>query len=110
MNQLISMSKTSFNGFHRDWFTEQYNKNLEEMIVISQPIVNMKTNQSVGFIGVQFNSNDLLKSIVNANIHRAEGKTTIDFNFQQIVIYDMKSFNNVTQDPKVMIRIDTNKT
>lgn len=66
------------------------------MIVISQPIVNMKTNKTVGFIGLQFSSEDLLKSIVNGNIHRTEGKTTIDFNFHQIVIYDMKSYNNMT--------------
>ncbi len=96
MGQLIAMSNTSFNGFHKDWFTDQYNKNQEEMIVISQPIVNMKTNKTVGFIGLQFSSEDLLKSIVNGNIHRTEGKTTIDFNFHQIVIYDMKSYNNMT--------------
>jgi hypothetical protein len=62
----------------------------------------------VGFIGLQFSSNDILQSIVNANIHRAEGKSTIDFNFQQIVIYDMKSFN-LGMEPKVMLRVDSSK-
>jgi hypothetical protein len=62
----------------------------------------------VGFIGLQFSSNEILQSIVNANIHRPEGKSTIDFNFQQIVIYDMKSFN-LGMEPKVMLRIDSSK-
>jgi hypothetical protein len=63
----------------------------------------------VGFIGLQFSSNDILQSIVNANIHRAEGKSTIDFNFQQIVIYDMKSFN-LGMEPKVMLPVESTKT
>jgi hypothetical protein len=46
---------------------------------------------------------------VNANIHRAEGKSTIDFNFQQIVIYDMKSFN-LGMEPKVMLPVESTKT
>ncbi len=82
MPNLIAMSNVSFNGFFPDWFTDQYNRDKEETLVISQPIINMKTNKTVGFIGLQFSSNDILQSIVNANIHRAEGKSTIDFNFQ----------------------------
>ena len=43
MPKLIAMSNVSFNGFYPDWFTDQYNRNQEEALVISQPIINMKT-------------------------------------------------------------------
>lgn len=49
MRELIEMSKKPFNGFFRDWFTDDLNKNKEDSIVISQPIMNK--NVAVGFIG-----------------------------------------------------------
>ena len=35
MKELIDMSTKSFNGFFRDWFTDQFNSNQEDSIVIS---------------------------------------------------------------------------
>ncbi len=63
------------------------------MYVLSQPIINNKTKQVVGMIGLQFNASKLLESVVSANIHKSEASNTIDFNFHQIVIFDIKSYN-----------------
>ena len=35
MRELIEMSKKPFNGFFKDWFTDDLNKNQEDSIVIS---------------------------------------------------------------------------
>ena len=40
----------------------------------------------------------MIQSVVDGNLHKSESQNTIDFNFQEIVIFDTKAYNE--NDPR----------
>jgi hypothetical protein len=62
---------------------------------------------------LQMRAQDTLVSVVNANIQkRSPGKNSsiIEFNFEQLVIFDMKNYNaSKNRPPTVIFEVQTNK-